>query len=58
MPFLIAQAICVREQFQYLCQSHITTVSQFLNQPQCNRLARVPHMDQGMPLMPHEQSLV
>ena len=37
-----------REQFQDLFQSHITTVSQFLDQPQCNRLAR-PHMDQGMP---------
>ena len=29
-----------REQFQDLFQSHITTVSQFLDQPQCNRLAR------------------
>ena len=29
-----------REQFQDLLHSHITTVSQFLNQPQCNRLAR------------------
>lgn len=29
-----------REQFQDLFQSHMTTVSQFLNQPQCNRLAR------------------
>ena len=29
-----------REQFQDLFQSHITTVSQFLNQPQCNRLAK------------------
>ena len=24
-----------------LFQSHITTVSQFLNQPQCNRLAKI-----------------
>ena len=29
-----------REQFQDLFQSHITTVSQFLNQPHGNRLAR------------------
>ena len=29
-----------REQFQDLFQSHITTVSQFFNQPQYNRLAR------------------
>ena len=29
-----------REQFQNLFQSHITTVSQLLHQPQCNRLAR------------------
>ena len=29
-----------REQFQDLSQSHITTVSEFLDQPQCNRLAR------------------
>ena len=29
-----------REQFQDMFQRHITTVSQFLDQPQCNRLAR------------------
>lgn len=29
-----------RELFQDLFQSHITSVSQFLNQPQCNRLAK------------------
>ena len=29
-----------REQFQDLFQIHITAISQFLNQPQCNRLAR------------------
>ena len=29
-----------REQFKDLFQSHITTVSQFFNQPQCNRLAK------------------
>ena len=29
-----------RELFQDLLQSHITSVSQFLNQPQCNRLAK------------------
>ena len=29
-----------REQFQDLFQSHITTVSQILNQPQRNRLAK------------------
>ena len=29
-----------KEQFQHLFQSHITTVSQLLNQPQCNRLAK------------------
>ena len=29
-----------RELFQDLCQSHITSISQFLNQPQCNRLAK------------------
>ena len=29
-----------REQFRDLFQSQITTVSQFLNQPQCNRLAK------------------
>ena len=28
-----------RELFQDLFQSHITSISQFLNQPQCNRLA-------------------
>ena len=32
--------IDAREQFQDLFQRHITTVSQFLNQPQCNRLAK------------------
>ena len=32
--------IYAREQFQDLFQRHITTVSQFLNQPQCNRLAK------------------
>ena len=29
-----------RELFQDLFQSHITSISQFLNQPQCNRLAK------------------
>ena len=29
-----------REHFQDLLQSHITTVSQFVNQPQCNQLAK------------------
>ena len=29
-----------REQFQDLFQSHIATVGQFLNQPQCNRLVK------------------
>ena len=29
-----------REQYRYLFQSHITTVGDFLNQPQCNRLAK------------------
>ena len=29
-----------REPFQDLLQSHITSISHFLNQPQCNRLAR------------------
>ena len=29
-----------REQHRDLFQSHITTVGDFLNQPQCNRLAR------------------
>ena len=38
-----------REQFQDLFQSHITTVSQFLNQPQQHQASQVPHMDQGMP---------
>ena len=32
--------VYAREQFQDLFQSHITTVSQFLYQPQCNRLAK------------------
>ena len=30
-----------RELFQDLFQSHITSVRQFLNQPQCNRLAKL-----------------
>ena len=29
-----------RELFQDLFQSHITSISQFLNQPQCTRLAK------------------
>ena len=29
-----------REQYRDLFQSHITTVGDFLNQPQCNRLAK------------------
>ena len=29
-----------RELIQDLFQSHITSISQFLNQPQCNRLAK------------------
>ena len=29
-----------RELFQDLFQSHITSISQLLNQPQCNRLAK------------------
>ena len=29
-----------REQYHDIFQSHITTVGDFLNQPQCNRLAR------------------
>ena len=29
-----------REQYRNLLQSHITTVGVFLNQPQCNRLAK------------------
>ena len=32
--------VYARHQFQDLFQRHITTVSQFLNQPQCNRLAK------------------
>ena len=40
MPFFTAKAMYAREQFQDLFPSHITTVSQFLNQPQCNRLAK------------------
>ena len=32
--------IYAREQFQDLFQRHITTVSQFLSQPPCNRLAK------------------
>ena len=34
--------ICARGQLQDLNQSHNTTVSHFLHQPQCNRLAKVP----------------
>ena len=29
-----------RELFQDLLQSHLTSISQFVNQPQCNRLAK------------------
>ena len=58
------QAICdcpdyvyARKQFHDLSQSHITTVSQFLNQPQFNRLAKCL-MDEGMPsLMGLHQAL-
>ena len=32
--------VYARKQSQDLFQSHITTVSQFLDQPQCNRLAK------------------
>ena len=32
--------VYAREHFQDLFQSHITTVSQFVNQPQCNQLAK------------------
>ena len=32
--------VYAREHFQDLFQSHITTVSQFVSQPQCNRLAK------------------
>ena len=32
--------VYAREHFQDLFESHITTVSQFVNQPQCNRLAK------------------
>ena len=32
--------VYAREHFQDLFHSHITTVSQFLNQPQCNQLAK------------------
>ena len=31
-----------REQYRDLFQVHITTVGDFLNQPQCNRLAKFP----------------
>ena len=31
---------CARELFQDFSQSHITSISQILNQPQCNRLAK------------------
>ena len=32
--------VYAREHFQDLFQCHITTVSQFVNQPQCNQLAK------------------
>ena len=44
-----------REQFQDLFQSHITIVSHFLNQPQCNRLSKFLTWIRALP---HEQSLV
>ena len=40
MLFSIAQDIHMPELFQDLFQSHITSISQCLNQPQCNRLAK------------------
>ena len=41
MLFVIAPSyVCAREHFEDLVQSHITTVSQFVNQPQCNQLAK------------------
>ena len=45
--------VYAREHFQDLFQSHITTVSQFVNQPQCNQLAKflteikILHMDRA-----------
>ena len=44
-----------REQFQGLFQSHITTVSQYLEPASVQQASQVPHMDKGMP---HEQRLV
>ena len=32
--------VYARDHFQDVFQSHITTVRQFVNQPQCNRLAK------------------
>ena len=39
MLFLIAQAMYLPEH-QDLFKGHITSVSQFVNQPQCNQLAK------------------